>query len=150
MGCLVSLTKVMTKRTMERMRKDIGRTYVELKTRRMKKAKALRQEKNIVFDYNIRQKLETVNHLENALFLVEDLVETVDSSNQEEEVIHAPEEETRGDEIQMTDIQEDENGRLTGVFVSGNVVNLSREKPLGRRSQTSSKGAEIFTHSQRY
>ena len=79
-----------------------------------------------MLDDNIGQKLETLNHLENALFLVEDLVEAVDSSNQEE-VIHAPEEETRGDERQMNDVQEEENGRLTGVFVSGNVVNLSRK-----------------------
>ncbi len=44
----------------------------------------------------------------------------------------------------------DDNGRLTGVFVSGNVVNLSRKVLSEGEVKLLSRGAEVLTNSQRY
>ncbi len=106
---------------MARIKSDIYKHYTELETRRFKKAKMLCDENNITFDTDVFNLLKTRNHCDDLLFSTEDLEEDLREDSEVAErrqVAEVIEEELTSN---------DDDGRLTGVFVSGNVVNLSRK-----------------------
>ena len=76
------------------------------------------EENNVTFDTNIFNLLKTRNHCDDLLFSTEDLEEDFGDDSEVTEggqVAEVIEEEVPSN---------DDDGRLTGVFVSGNVVNV--------------------------
>ena len=110
----------MTRNEMSRLKDGILRVYYLLLDRKLRKARQLCEGKGIEFVEELQNRLGTKNHLENKLFNEEDLrVGMVrDKIEEEKESV----EELKGGEISNSDWS-----RVTGHFISGSVVNLSRK-----------------------
>ena len=132
---LTSLRMEFTKQEMEHVREQLSTQWKLLGEKRTRKAKKLCELNAVPFTTELIKKLETRIHTDNPLFEYSDLEE-------EREVV---EEESSTEEVRDTAqaVEEDENGRLIGRFVSGSVVNLSRRELSKEDISLLSKGLKF-------
>ena len=106
-----------------------------LQEKRWKKARKLCESNGMSWTLERLEQLRTRNHIDNVLFNVEDLMlgeVSIEASNMEEEV-----------QVAVQAVEEDDNGRLIGRFVSGSVVNLSRRELSEEDVSLLSKGLKF-------
>ena len=100
-------------RNMRTLKDKIRTEYLKLMDRRLRKARTLCEKENIEIDGDRKTRLKAKNHLdcdffsEEGLHQEEEIEEVDDGDNKDEVFVKVP------------------SSRLTGVFVSGSVVNLS-------------------------
>ena len=107
----------LTQQEMERIKEQLAKQHKLLQEKRWKKARKLCESNGMSWTLERLEQLRTRNHIDSVLFNVEDLTlgeVSMEESNMEEEV-----------QVAVQAVEEDDNVRLIGRFVSGSVVNLS-------------------------
>ena len=138
----------LTREELEHIRDRIQETNEALHRTRVSKASNLCREAGLEWTRNRAAQLSTTSHHRNCLFNGTDLPNRVTTraiGQDNLEVERRPENVNVEEEVPATvqRVEEDENGRLVGRFVSGSVVNLSRRELSEEDVSLLSKGLKF-------
>ena len=120
---------------MEHIKEQLAKQHKVLQEKRWKKVRKLCESNGMSWTLERLEQLRTRNHIDSVLCNVEDLMlgeVSMEESNMEEEV-----------QVAVQAVEEDDNGRLIGRFVSGSVVNLSRRELSKEDVSLLSKGLKF-------